>query len=59
MGEAAMAMWWVPAGHVPDVAEARGRLDHLRRHGPSAFAFPFGVPFSPPADPRAAVEVDA
>jgi hypothetical protein len=57
MKEAATAMWWVPAGHVPDVAEARERLDHLRTHGPSAFAFPFGAPFPPPADPRAAVEV--
>ena len=46
--EAATAMWWVPAGHVPDVAEARARLDHLRAHGPSAFAFPFGAPFPAP-----------
>ena len=41
-------MWWVPAGHVPDVAEARERLAHLRAHGPSPFAFPFGAPFPPP-----------
>lgn len=47
--DAATAMWWVPAGHVPDVAEARVRLDHLRAHGPSAFAFPFGAPFPAPA----------
>jgi hypothetical protein len=47
--DAVTAMWWVPAGHVPDVAEARSRLDHLRAHGPSAFAFPFGAPFPPPA----------
>jgi hypothetical protein len=47
--EAATAMWWVPAGHVPSVAEARERLDHLRAHGPSAYAFPFGAPFPPPA----------
>jgi hypothetical protein len=45
MKEAATAMWWVPAGHVPTVAEARERLDHLRAHGPTAFAFPFGAPF--------------
>jgi hypothetical protein len=48
--EAATAMWWVPAGHVPDVPEARARLDHLRAHGPSAFAFPFGAPFLAPAE---------
>jgi heme-degrading monooxygenase HmoA len=51
--EAATAMWWVPAGHVPDVAEARARLDHLRAHGPSAFAFPFGAPFPDPAEAAA------
>ena len=45
MKEAATAMWWVPAGHVPDVAEARERLAHLRAHGPTPFAFPFGAPF--------------
>ena len=49
MREAATAMWWVPAGHVPTVAEARERLDHLRAHGPSPFAFPFGAPFPAPA----------
>ena len=54
MREAATAMWWVPAGHVPDVAEARDRLAHLRAHGPTAFAFPFGAPFPPPADPPVA-----
>jgi heme-degrading monooxygenase HmoA len=47
--EAATAMWWVPAGHVPDAAEARVRLDHLRAHGPSPFAFPFGAPFPAPS----------
>jgi hypothetical protein len=50
MKDAAMVMWWVPAGHRPDVAEARERLDHRRAHGPTAFAFPFGAPFPAPAD---------
>jgi hypothetical protein len=59
MKDAATAMWWVPAGHVPDVAEARERLDHLRTQGPTAFAFPFGAPFPPPADQPAAVEAGA
>ncbi len=48
--DAATAMWWVPARHVPDVAEARERLDHLRAHGPTPFAFPFGAPFPAPAE---------
>jgi hypothetical protein len=50
MKEAAMVMWWVPAGHVPTIAEARDRLAHLRAHGPTPFAFPFGAPFPPPAE---------
>ena len=32
-------MWWVPAGHKPTVQEAIERLDHLKRHGPSDYAF--------------------
>ena len=32
-------MWWVPAGHLPTVAEANGRLEHLAANGPSDYAF--------------------
>jgi hypothetical protein len=32
-------LWWVPAGHRPTVAEAVGRLDQLRRDGPTPSAF--------------------
>jgi hypothetical protein len=32
-------MWPVPAGHIPDLAEAKARLDHLRTHGDSDYAF--------------------
>jgi heme-degrading monooxygenase HmoA len=59
MREAATAMWWVPAGHRPTVAEARERLARLREHGPSAFAFPFGAPFPAPADPPEVVQPGA
>lgn len=37
--EPTLVMWWIPAGHRPDLAEAVARLDHLRAHGPSDFAF--------------------
>lgn len=37
----AIAMWWVPVGHIPGVDEARKRLAHLEQHGPSQFAFGF------------------
>ena len=36
-----LAMWWVPAGHIPGVDEAKKRLAHLEEHGPSQFAFTF------------------
>ena len=32
-------MWWVPAGHRPDVEEAVARLAHLKRNGPGDHAF--------------------
>ncbi len=37
--ETPLVLWWVPAGHRPDLAEAVARLDHLKEHGPSGFAF--------------------
>jgi len=43
-----LALWWIPAGHVPTVAEAIERLQHLKEHGPSVHAFTFGKPFPPP-----------
>lgn len=51
-----MTLWWVPAGHVPGIAEGIERLQHLRRHGPTAQAFSFREPFPPrealaPIDP--------
>src|ERR1700740_1621449 len=35
----AVALWWVPAGHRPSMEEAVARLDHLKQHGPSEYAF--------------------
>jgi Domain of unknown function (DUF3291) len=48
MAEAPFALWWVPEGHEPTVAEAVARLTHLRKHGPTAEAFTFGEAFGPP-----------
>ncbi len=41
LADAYMALWWVPAGTIPSVAEARDRIDHLRAHGPTPRAFTF------------------
>ena len=43
-----LALWWVPAGHLPTVAEAMERLAHLKRYGPTAHAFTFRTPFPAP-----------
>jgi hypothetical protein len=45
-----MALWWVPAGHIPTVEEARERLDHLNAHGPTPFAFTFKQAFPAPGE---------
>ncbi|HEV2913324.1 MAG TPA: DUF3291 domain-containing protein [Pyrinomonadaceae bacterium] len=42
-----MALWWVEAGHIPTVAEARQRLEYLERHGESSHAFTFKRIFQP------------
>ena len=44
-----MALWWVEAGHIPTVEEAKERLDHLRKHGESEFAFSFKRVYAPQA----------
>jgi hypothetical protein len=43
-----LALWWVPAGHTPTVAEGKAKLDDLRRLGPSPNAFTFRRPFPAP-----------
>jgi hypothetical protein len=39
--EAHQVLWWIPAGHTPQLGEGLERLAHLRAHGPSAHAFTF------------------
>lgn len=46
--EVFMALWWVPAGHIPGVAEGMARVAMLRENGPSAEAFSFRQPFAAP-----------
>ncbi len=45
-----LALWWVPAGHTPTIAEAFERLDVIAHDGPSPFAFTFRRPFPPPSE---------
>jgi len=42
-----IALWWVPAGHIPGIDEAKKRIAHLDLHGPTEFAFTFKKTFPP------------
>lgn len=42
------ALWWVAAGHLPTIEEAKERLAYLNEHGVSEYAFTFQKPFPPP-----------
>ena len=59
LASAHLVLWWVSAGHLPTVEEALGRLDRLRRDGPTPAAFTFRTPFAPDADRPGEALVDA
>jgi heme-degrading monooxygenase HmoA len=40
------ALWWIPVGEIPPPSEARVRLEHLRLHGDSSYAFRFQSEFA-------------
>jgi hypothetical protein len=42
-----VALWWIPTGHRPSVAEAVARLSYLEQHGPTPYAFSFAEAFGP------------
>jgi uncharacterized protein DUF3291 len=42
------ALWWVPAGQLPSIEAGKERLDYLRQHGDSAYAFSFKNIFAEP-----------
>jgi hypothetical protein len=48
MTDAYLALWWMPAGHIPTVAEAEERVIHLREHGATPYAFTLRTPFPAP-----------
>lgn len=45
-----VALWWVPAGHLPSVEEAKERLLYMRIHGETPFAFSFKKSFPAPEE---------
>jgi hypothetical protein len=55
MVEAHQALWWVPVGHRPSVAEAMERIALVREHGPGPEAFTFRTTFPAPVGAAAQV----
>jgi hypothetical protein len=53
-----LAMWWVPAGHIPTTNEAKERLAHLQKHGETEYAFSFARIFPAPDHADEAPRVD-
>ena len=53
-----MALWWVPTGHIPSVAEGMGRVALLRATGSSAQAFTFRETFAAPDGTPAIPQLD-
>lgn len=48
LGAPHMALWWVPAGHLPTIDEAKARLRILEERGPGPEAFTFKQRFPIP-----------
>ena len=48
MREAYTALWWIPRGTIPTVADAEDKVRYLREHGPSPEAFTLKMHFPPP-----------
>jgi len=49
MREAYHVLWWIEAGCLPTIDDAKVRLSSLRGAGPSAVAFNFKTSFAQPA----------
>jgi Domain of unknown function (DUF3291) len=56
MGQPFTVLWWVPAGHRPSIQEAIERLEHLRRHGSTAYAFTFKERFAAPDEEQSSAD---
>ena len=54
-----LVLWWIPAGQIPTVIDARDRLQYLKEHGPTPHAFTFRTPFPPPGEDGVVEELDA
>ena len=59
MGAPNLALWWVPAGTLPDLSDAQKALEQLERHGPTAQAFNFHRLYDAAGKPVALPPIEA
>jgi hypothetical protein len=45
---ARLALWWVPVGHIPTIAESALRLRSVQERGATPYAFTFGAHYREP-----------
>lgn len=57
-GSARVALWWLPAGARPTLADGLSRLDSIERMGPTPYAFTFRRRFDPEELTRAGGQTD-
>jgi hypothetical protein len=50
MDKPSYCLWWIPAGHLPTVADGRERLEHYQKRGATPHSFWFSQHFPQPAD---------
>lgn len=48
LADAFLVLWWIRAGTLPTMSDAKASLERLRRNGPSREAFTFRSPFPAP-----------
>ncbi|HSL30615.1 MAG TPA: DUF3291 domain-containing protein [Anaerolineales bacterium] len=46
------ALWWLPAGQLPTAEQGKRRLEYLRKHGDTAYAFSFKHVFPVTVEPE-------
>jgi hypothetical protein len=42
-----LVIWWIKSGHIPEIDEAKSKLAHINKNGPSPIAFNFRQAYDP------------
>src|ERR1051326_4323929 len=54
-----LVLWWIPAGHIPTVEEAKARLEYRVANGDTPATFSFAKAFPRPEPPQPSSTIDA